>query len=202
MMNRMKITNEKAVRSGSPRAPPVSAVYDGSWRQSIIDQNEKAGVIFMKKVLRSNEAGFTLMEMLVTVLILGVLAAAGGGVYLGYVKDAKTAEAKATLGAMWTALQGCAQTKPGTACTVDGQEGRVGLDAAGLTADGRWTVAGGGGGLTMAADTGILTLGGAVTATGQKADNDGIIVSFSYSNAGTPPGSFTCTLPPGSAAAC
>ena len=154
----------------------------------------------MKKILKNSQAGFTLIEMLVTVLILGILAAASGAVYLGYAKDAKTAEGKAVIGSMWTALQACAQTQTGTPCTTAGQFGRVGLTAAGVTADGRWTIAVGS--LTMATATGILSLSAPITATGSAAATDitGIVVSMNYANGGTPPGTVICQIPPAAAA--
>jgi prepilin-type N-terminal cleavage/methylation domain-containing protein len=156
----------------------------------------------MNKLRKNNQAGFTLIEMLVTVLILGVLAAAGGAVYLGYVKDAKTAEAKAVIGSVWTALQACAQAVPSTACTTADQYGRAGLTAAGATADTRWTITGGT--LTMAAATGILTLAAPIVATAEAgaADITGIVVTFNYITTGNPPGTFTCLLPPSVATPC
>src|SRR3989442_15740719 len=56
----------------------------------------------MLKLLRrkvANEAGFTLMELIVVVLIVGILAAVGVPLYLGYVRDSRLAEAKAVAGA-------------------------------------------------------------------------------------------------------
>src|SRR3989442_7938319 len=62
----------------------------------------------MLKLLRGrqrSEAGFTLMELLVVVLIVGILAAVGVPLYLGYVRDSRLAEAKALAGAAMTAAQ-------------------------------------------------------------------------------------------------
>jgi type IV pilus assembly protein PilE len=148
---------------------------------------------FMEKMRKKKQAGFTLMEMLITVLILGVLAAIAGGVYLGYVKDAKTAEAKAHMASLFTALQGCAQISPGTACTTASQFGRVGATVGGVTADGRWTLDGG----TLTISTvGVYTLSAPLTATPTAGATDlaGILVSMNYVNGASPPGTFTCTI--------
>ena len=66
----------------------------------------------MLKLLRgrvASEAGFTLMELLVVVIIVGILAAVGVPLYLGYVRDSRLAEAKALAGSVLTAAQACAQ---------------------------------------------------------------------------------------------
>src|SRR2546428_13461658 len=62
----------------------------------------------MLKLLRgrvASEAGFTLMELLVVVIIVGILAAVGVPLYLGYVRDSRLAEAKALAGSVLTAGQ-------------------------------------------------------------------------------------------------
>ncbi len=146
-----------------------------------------------RKEKNRNEAGFTLIEMLVTVLIVGVLAAMAATGYIGYVRDAKTAEGKALLGSLWTSLQGCAQISPGTACTTSSQFGRIGVSAAGLTGDGRWTIAGGD--ATFVSATNVYTLSAPLTATGQAGkDVAGIVVNLSYLASNSPPGSFSCTI--------
>src|SRR5215470_10813424 len=99
----------------------------------------------MLKTLRpkvASEEGFTLIELLVVVLIVGVLAAVGVPLYLGYVRDARLAEAKALAGAALTAAQACAQNDPtGATCTLANLAQRIGVSSAGLTGDGKWTVA-------------------------------------------------------------
>ena len=99
----------------------------------------------MLKLLRrkvANEAGFTLMELIVVVLIVGILAAVGVPLYLGYVRDSRLAEAKALAGAALTAAQACASNDPtGATCTLGNLAQRIGVTTAGVSGDGRWTVA-------------------------------------------------------------
>ena len=99
----------------------------------------------MRKLLKralKNEAGFTLMELIVVVLIVGILAAVGVPLYLGYVRDSRLAEAKAMAGATLTAQQACAQNDPaGTTCTLANLAQRIGVTSAGVSGDGKWTVA-------------------------------------------------------------
>src|SRR5437867_9326298 len=122
----------------------------------------------MLKLLRrrvANEAGFTLMELIVVVLIIGILAAVGVPVYLGYVRDSRLAEAKALAGATLTASQACAQNDPaGTSCTLALLAQRIGVTSTGVSGDGRWTV-----GITTPVTLDVTTNrfgGGPVTVSG------------------------------------
>ncbi len=56
----------------------------------------------MKKLLKS-KAGFTMIELMVVVIIVGILAAASVPVYRGNVKKAIATEAVATLGSIRSA---------------------------------------------------------------------------------------------------
>jgi prepilin-type N-terminal cleavage/methylation domain-containing protein len=87
------------------------------------------------------ERGFTLVELLLVILIVGILSVVSIPLYLGYTKEAKLAEGKAMAGSVMTALQGCTQAKGvGQSCSVTEITNRIGVSPAGLTGDGRWTV--------------------------------------------------------------
>ena len=92
----------------------------------------------------SGQAGFTLVELLIVILIVGILSAVALPLYLGYTSDARLAEAKALAGSAMTSLSGCVQVKgSGGNCVVSEVQQRVGLDTAGKTYDGRWMVSSG-----------------------------------------------------------
>jgi type IV pilus assembly protein PilA len=147
----------------------------------------------MQKMFRKAEAGFTLIEMLIVVLIVGILAAVAAPVYFGYTKDAKMSEAKAIAGSIWSSMQGCAQAVPLTACRVDGSYTRAGLTAGGNTADGRWTSALGATTVTMdAANTMQGSANPLIEIRGVAADLTNLRVQFSWANL-TGLGSFGCS---------
>jgi prepilin-type N-terminal cleavage/methylation domain-containing protein len=55
--------------------------------------------------LKSDERGFTLMELMVVIVIVAILAAVAVPLYINYVKDAQRTEAKGAIGAVITAEQ-------------------------------------------------------------------------------------------------
>jgi len=164
--------------------------------------NHKGKEDIMAKPRKKKQGGFTLIELLIVILIVGILAAVAMPLYLGYVGDAKTAEAKSLVGAMWTALRGCAQVNAGTACAANGQFGRVGLTASGVTPDGRWTIRSTDT-VTMNSTTSVYTLTAGILATGAAlTDVAGILVELNYNIANNPPGNFTCTAGGGAPSPC
>lgn len=91
---------------------------------------------------RGHEAGFTLVELLIVILIVGILSAVALPLYLGYTRDARLAEAKALAGSALTALSGCVQVKgAGGTCARSEVSQRVGLNSSTFnTYDDRWNV--------------------------------------------------------------
>ena len=149
---------------------------------------------------RPGERGFTLVELLIVILIVGILAAVAVPLYLGYTKDAKSAEGKALAGSAMTALQGCVQYKgAGGTCARADIAGRIGVTTAGVTGDGRWTV----GAASLTVSTAAApTFSGTIAVTGSSAaDTNQISIGMYPTSTGvilrctttslTPPGSTT-----------
>ena len=126
---------------------------------------------------RDGEAGFTLVELLIVILIVGILAAAALPLYLGYMRDARMAEAKALGGSALTSLSGCVQIKGANSNCVQSEiRTRIGLDDTGTTYDGRWVVPT----AQLSVDTSIPPqLLGTISVTGVSGKNtDSIALAF------------------------
>jgi len=59
----------------------------------------------MNTCLKSREAGFTLIEVLVVVIIVAILAAVAFPIYQNYVKGAYASDAQSAIGSIWNASQ-------------------------------------------------------------------------------------------------
>jgi type IV pilus assembly protein PilA len=143
------------------------------------------------------DRGFTLIELLIVILIVGILAAVATPLYLGYIKDAKTAEGKAVAGALWTAVQSNAIGTCGVASAVSTGYPKAGFTSAGATTPARWSVAPGGD-VTVNCSTGLLTPDETVfTLSGTSADVNFIQIQLVYASAGTPPTKLRCSTDTG-----
>ena len=143
---------------------------------------------------KGKERGFTLIELLIVILIVGILAAVATPLYLGYVKDAKSAEAKTVAGALWTAVQSNAIATCNQNTTVDRGYPKAGLDAAGASNPARWSVAEATNTMQVNCTTGAYTVTSPLfTVTGTAADVSFIRVQLVYSATGTPPSKLSCS---------
>ena len=156
-----------------------------------------------KKMLAGTEreAGFTLVELLIVILIVGILSAVALPLYLGYTKDARLAEGKALGGSALTALSGCVQVKgTGQNCVVSEIRNRVGLDGTNSTYDGRWVVSV----AQLSVSTAVPpVLDGTITVSGVDGKNTEAMALAFYANASgvTLRCNTTSSVPPGSSTA-
>jgi prepilin-type N-terminal cleavage/methylation domain-containing protein len=145
---------------------------------------------------KGQDRGFTLIELLIVVLIVGILAAVATPIYLGYVKDAKTAEAKAIAGSLWSAIQANAIGTCGVTSAVSQGYPKAGLTSGGVTTPDRWSVsAGGTNTLLVDCTTSAYTAStpDLFTLTGDTTDVNFVRVKLNYTAAGTPPSTLKCS---------
>ena len=143
----------------------------------------------MIKLRKRNQKGFTLIELLMVILIVGILAAVGLPMYLGYAKDARMSEGKTLLGSLWTAMRGCAQVTPTVPCPDTAQYTRIGVDATtGISPNDQWDI-GATGSVTLAADN-TYTLTGFLSTVGNATNTNNLEVRFGYAGG---VGTFTCS---------
>ena len=149
-----------------------------------------------KLVAKRGQAGFTLIELLIVILIIGILAAVAGPLYIGYTKDAKLGEAKALAGSVWTTLQALAQQNCGVAQPLSNTYSRAGLTAAGLTTPTRWDVGPDAATtfLTAACLDGAYSLAaGPMTIVGTATDVASLRVNLTWDATKAPPTVLTCS---------
>ena len=151
-------------------------------------------MIIGKRIGKGRESGFTLIELLIVILIIGILAAVAGPLYIGYTKDAKLGEAKALAGSVWTTHQALAQQNCGVAQALSNTYSRAGLTSAGATVPARWTVTPAAATLLSACADGAYTLAaGPVTITGTAADVSALRVNLTWDTTKAPPTVLTCS---------
>lgn len=143
---------------------------------------------------RVTSPGFTVVELVVVLMIIGILAAAASPIYLGYARDAKTTEAKGLAAALWTAVTTNALSACDAPATVAAGYPRAGLGTTGSTVPARWAATGGSNSITSDCATGAIAPDGDVfTIVGVATDVSEIRVKFVYAASGTPPSQLRCS---------
>jgi len=129
---------------------------------------------------KNKQAGFTLIELLVVILIVGILAAVGLPMYLGYAKDARMSEGKSLVGSLWTAMRGCTQST-GVGCPASGEFTRIGVSSTGESGNSQWTLGPGTAEVSLTGtDNNQYDLTVPLIATGSGAATADLLVRFTY----------------------
>ncbi len=144
--------------------------------------------------------GFPLPGLLLGILLAGFVVAVSVPPYLGYVRDAKTVEARLLARSLWTVIQIHAIASCGTPSRVSQGYSRAGFNTAGSTVPARWWVAAGGATtVTLDCTTGTISADQDVfTIAGVGSDVDFIRVRLAYASAASPPMHLTCSVDSGS----
>ena len=167
---------------------------------------------------RSIEQGSMLIMILVTALVMGIVVAMAVPLYFRStvgpevtssnpsgtprpnttVGTARSAEAKALAGAVWTALQANAMAACGSTIPVSAAYARAGLSSAGA-APPLWRVAGGDATLRSDCGTGALTASSRTlfTIEGTADDVSAVRVQFQYDATRSPRSWLSCSVDAG-----
>ena len=123
----------------------------------------------MKAGFLNRQTGFTIVELLIVIAIIGILAVIAVPTYLSYTKKAYFAEVINATGSFKLAVEGCYQLQGGGASVSNCANGSNGVPAAPAAAGNVASV--------------LTTGAGVITATGQnKAPTDTIILTPAPTN--------------------
>lgn len=104
-------------------------------------------------------SGFTLIELMIVIAILGIITAIAIPAYTGYITSARMSEAKSNIAALKLAQEEYFLENNGY---FDGTSASL----LNTNSDGLWTVAGGDGGINFSYNVSTTSTGYVVTATG------------------------------------